>query len=170
MKPINIIILVVLFSFKSNACSCLGKKNSISKEYRDAHGIYLVKVNSIDTLTLQQDWIHFDSSTMGPKYLAVSCEVVESIKGKRIRKTMVYTPLEDDLCGFPFKLENKYLVYLDKLELLNYKFTTKNYTTRCNRTTADISSELSSLSKMYSRFSIWRKLFNQKLRSVIRRN
>lgn len=97
--------VVFLFASAENslACSCLFSdkpvKTQVKKAYKDSNAIFSGEVTEIT-----------ESST-DEYYLIVKFKVEESWKGKAEKEITITTAADSAMCGYGFKVGEKYVVY-----------------------------------------------------------
>ncbi|MDK1286274.1 hypothetical protein [Pseudoalteromonas umbrosa] len=96
--------LLILFSFNTLACTCLGY--DIKEAFNDYPIVFTGTVEKIEIIkTKEEGWFNYSKS------MAVTIAVEQSYKGFMGEKVLVATREDPAACGFPFKQKGKYAVF-----------------------------------------------------------
>jgi len=144
----TILLIFILSTFKSYSCTCINKLD-VKDAIKSNDYIFVGKVQKIDIVEIE----NLD-------LFEVVFEVKSRFKGKIKTLITVYTNYEEDMCGFPFKLENEYIVYASL-----YK---NKYVTKSKKLRNIIETDTCSRTKLYDKVEIL-KLRKHKKEKPIKR-
>jgi hypothetical protein len=150
------LLLFILSAFKSYSCTCISiRKSNVKDAIKSNDYIFVGKVKKIDIVKIE----NLD-------LFKVLFEVESRFKGKVKKFITIYTNSEEDMCGFPFKLHHKYIVYAS---LYKHKYITKSkrkkniiVTDVCSRTKLYDKDEILKLKKHKKEKPVKRKGCNNK--------
>ena len=163
----NSILIIFLLYFKiysSFFCECAYIK-SIKDSFTEANFVATGKVKKIEYINIpnskekkikhSQSIEEILSIPNGIPLAKVTLEIIETFKGKKRNKRIIYTTIGGGSCGFSFITNNDYLIYAykenylnDELKKYNRKFKNALHTNYCTRTKAYNKKEIRTIKKL----------------------
>ncbi len=164
MNKITISLLLLLSVWNmSFCCTCIGKK-STKEAFRKNDVILVGQVISIRKKSIPYFLSGTQKRVTTLYYHVIVFETTKILKGKNTQiEVEIFTGIGNGDCGFPFKLNQRYVVYADWKDQ-HFNGTEKVpkflYTDLCERTTDNVKNEINEINRMRKyRCSFIRLLF-----------